>query len=248
MKSCLPCLALFAAAAFAVQCKADFLFTYQDASGNLVGFTEKTLQSTGSTSTFLFDKNAVSGFEFGGQAPSVCGALASLKTACTGLANATSLVNALFPNDSFLSPGTFAGSNGATVDIIPFSGYLFTYQDSNGNILAFSEPTLEPSGSENSFLFSTGGITAFSFMSNTGGCGAVGSVVGFACTDVNNNLGIASIFPLGSFTTTGTFGSASATVNIVQATAAPEPGALAVLTIAFLAIGIVRVVRVRQAV
>jgi len=223
MKLRLQFIALLVAGAFAVQCKADYLFTYQDSSGDVVGFNEPTLQPAGQETSFLFDKNSVSGFVFGGNAPSTCGALGSLNTGCTGLVNSSSLVDALFPNGSFNAPGVFSGSNGATVDIIPYSGYLFTYQDTSGNILAFSEPTLQSSGSTNQFLFSIGGPSSFTFSGDTGACGAIGAVNGIGCTQLNGSLATAVLFPIDSFSSVGTFTGGSATVNIVHASATPEP-------------------------
>jgi len=223
MKSRLPCIALLLAGGLAVNCKAGYLFTYQDSAGNVIGFTEPTLQPLGSTSSFLFDKNSVNSFVFQGNAPSTCEGLGSLNTGCTGLANSTSLGHAVFPNGSFTAPGVFSGSNGATVDILQYPGYLFTYQDSNGNILAFSEPTLQSSGSTNQFLFSTAGVTSFSFTGNTTSCGALGSITAIGCTQLNNSLATSTVFPAGSFSSVGTFSSGGATVNVVQATPAPEP-------------------------
>jgi hypothetical protein len=228
MKSRLACIALLVAGGLAVHCKADYLFTYQDGTGDVIGFTEPTLQPSGSTTSFLFDKNSVNSFVFQGEAPAVCEGLGSLSTGCTGLANATSLVRAVFPNDSFIAPGVFSGSGGAKVDILQYSGYLFAYQDSKGDILAFSEPTLQSSGSANQFLFSTGGVTNFSFSGNTATCGALGSLTGIGCTQLNNSLATATVFPAGSFSSVGTFTGGGATVDIVKATAAPE-GRTAVL-------------------
>jgi hypothetical protein len=128
----------------------------------------------------------------------------------------------VFPNDSFISPGVYSGSNGATVDIVQYSGYLFTHQDSTGNILVFSESTLQPSGGASQFLFSTLGVTSFSFSSDTTSCGALGSVNGIGCTVVNNSLAEAILFPQGSFTSVGMFTGAEASVHIVQSTATPE--------------------------
>jgi len=223
MKLRLPCIALLVAGGLAVQCKADYLFTYQDSAGDVIGFSEPALQPSGTETGFLFDKNSVSGFVFDGEAPSTCGGLGSLDTGCTGLVNSSSLVHSLFPNGSFTAPGVFSGSNGATVDIIKYSGYLFTYQDTSGNILAFSEPTLQSGGSTNQFLFSTGGVTSFTFSGDTTACGALGSVTGIGCTQLNNSLATADVFPVGSFSSVGTFTGEGATVNIVQAAATPEP-------------------------
>jgi hypothetical protein len=231
MKSRLPCIALLLAGGLA-NCKASYLFTYQDSAGNVIGFTETTLQPSGATSSFLFDKNSVSSFVFQGNAPSSCEGLGSLTTGCTGLANSTSLGHAVFPNDSFTAPGVFSGSNGATVDIVQYYGYLFTYQDSNGNILAFSEPTLQSSGGTNQFLFSTGAVTSFSFSGNTNSCGALGSINPIGCTQLNNSLASATVFPAGSFSSVGTFTSEGATVNVVQATHTPEPCTAVLLSLA----------------
>ena len=232
MKLHLPCIALLLAGGLAAQGKADYLFTYQDGIGDVIGFSEPTLQASGATTSFLFNKNSVSSFVFQGEAPAVCEGLGSLATGCTGLANATTLVHSLFPNGSFIAPGVFRGAGGATVDIVQYSGYLFTYQDTNGNILAFSEPTLQASGSTNQFLFSTGGVTNFSFTGNTTGCGALGSITGIGCTQVNNLLSTATVFPVGSFSSVGTFTGGGATVNIVPATVAPEPRTVGLLLLA----------------
>jgi hypothetical protein len=237
MKSRLQGIALLVAGGLAVQCKADYLFTYQDSSGDVIGFTESTLQPSGGTTSFLFDKNSVSSFVFQGEAPAVCEGLGSLSTGCTGLANATSLVHSVFANGSFTAPGVFSGSGGATVDILQYSGYLFTYQDSNGNILAFSEPALESSGSTNQFLLATGGVTSFSFSGDTTSCGAVGSITAIGCTDLNNSLATANIFPAGSFSCVGTFTSGGATVDIVQATATPEAGTALLVPLALIVVG-----------
>lgn len=223
MKSRISCIALLVAGGLAVQCKADYLFAYQDSAGNVIGFSEPTLQASGQTNSFLFDKNSVNSFVYQGEAPSTCEGLGSLSTGCTGLANSNSLGHAVFPNDSFTAPGVYSGSNGATVDILQYSGYLVTYQDANGNILAFSEPTLESSDSTNQFLFSTGGVTSFLFASDTNTCGALGSINAIGCTQLNSSLVAATVFPAGSFSSVGTFTSGGATVNIVPATAAPEP-------------------------
>ncbi len=238
MNSRLTCLALLLAGALALNCKASYLFTYQDSAANLIGFTEPTLQPSGETSTFLFDKNSVSAFVFNGDAPAACEGLASLNTGCTGLVNSISLGHALFPNGSFTAPGVFNGSNGATVDILQYSGYLFTYEDTNGNILAFSEPTLQSSGGTNQFLFSTGGVTSFSFSGNTHSCGALGSINPIGCTQLNNSLAETSLFPAGSFSSVGTFTGEGATVNIVQATPTAEPGTALLFLLGLISAGV----------
>jgi PEP-CTERM motif len=232
MKSRLACIALLLAGGLAVNCKADYLFTYQDSAGNVIGFTEPTLQPSGVTTNFLFDKNSVNSFVFQGNAPSSCDGLGSLATGCTGLTNANALAHAVFPNGSFSSTGVFSGTNGAAVDIVQYSGYLFTYQDSNGDILAFSEPTLQPSDSTSQFLFSTAGVTSFSFWSNTSSCGALGSINGIGCTQLNNSLATSTVFPAGWFSSVGKFTGDGATVNIVQATATPEPSTAALFLLA----------------
>lgn len=242
MKLRLSCIAFLIACGLAANCKASsYLFTYQDSSGNVVGFTEPALEPSGQTSSFLFDKNSVSSFVFAGNAPAACGAIASLDTGCTSLSNLNPLVYSLFPNGSFSAPGVYNGSNGATVDIVPYSGYLFTYDDSNGNILAFSEPTLQSSGSTSQFLFSTAGVTSFSFSGDTNACGAIGSLSPIGCTELNNWLGIT--FYGGAFSRVGSFSSGiaflngTATVNIVQATATPEPGTAALFPLALMVTG-----------
>lgn len=236
------CIALLAGVALAAQGKADYLFTYQDSAGNIVGFSEPTLQASGATSTFLFDENGVTGFVFDGNKPSTCEGLASLATGCTGLATSTSLGHALFSAGSFTSTGTFSGTNGAVVNIVQYSGYLFAYQDQKGNILAFSEPTLQSSGTTNSFLFSTGGLIDFSFSGTApSACGAIGSLT-TGCTSLSGNTfsSLYSSFAPGSFSTTGTFDGSTATVDIVKATAAPEPATLALVSMALVIAGALR--------
>lgn len=240
MTPSLRCLTLLLACGLAMTCKADYLFTYQDNAGNVIGFSEPTLQPSGSATKFLFDKNSVNSFVFQGNAPSTCGALGSLDTGCTALTNSTGLGAALFPNGSFSSPGVFSGSNGATVDITQYSGYLFTFQDAKGNILAFSEPTLQSSASTNQFLFSTAGVTSFSFSSDAFSCGALGSTVPIGCTELNNSLGGTTVFPAASFSTVGSFSSGGATANIVQATATPEPATAALFPLALILAGAFR--------
>ena len=219
--------ALLIAGGMAVPGKADYLFTYQDSSGNVIGFTEATLEPSGTASSFLFDQNGVTNFAFDGVAPGACEGLGALANGCTGLANSTGLAYSIFANDVFTAPGVYKGTNGGTVDITQYSGYLFTYQDSQGNILAFSEPTLQISGSTSQFLFSTAGVTSFSFSGNTNTCGAIGSVNPIGCTQLNNTFADETVFPAGSFSTVGTFSSSGTTVNIVAAAdppvTTPEP-------------------------
>ena len=238
MKLRLSCIALLVTGGLAVHCKADYLFTYQDSAGDVIGFSEPALASSGQTASFLLDKNSVGSFVYQGEAPSTCEGLGSLSTGCTGLANSTSLVHAVFPNDSFTAPGVFTGTNGATVNILQYSGYLFTYQDANGNIVAFSEPTLESSGSTSQFLFSTGGVTNFSYASDTNSCGALGSITAIGCTQLNSSLAAATVFPAGSFSSVGTFTSGGATVDIVPATPAPEPRATVLVLLALIVGGV----------
>jgi len=229
------CIALLAAAGVAVPCKADYLFAYQDSAGNVIGFSEPALQTAGTATNFLFDQNSVTNFAWGGVAPSVCEGVASLSTACTGLASATSLLDAFFPNNSFTAPGLYDGTNGAMVDIVQYTGYLFTYQDSQGKILAFSEPTLQSSGSPTQFLFTTGNVSSFAFAGNTNTCGLIGSLTPFGCTEVNGAFGDNTLFPANSFSSVGTFTSSGTTVNIVQATDTPEPPTALLFPLPFLA-------------
>jgi hypothetical protein len=227
MTTRLACFAFLIAGGLAVQCKADYLFTYQDSSGNIIGFTEATLQPSGTVTSFLFDQNGVTNFAFNGIAPGSCEGLGALANGCTGLADSTGLAYSIFADDVFTAPGVYSGTNGGTVDITQYSGYLFTYQDSQGNILAFSEPTLQISGSTSQFLFSTAGVTSFSFSGNTNSCGAIGSLNPIGCTQVNNTFADDTIFAGGAFSTVGTFTSSGTTVNIVAAVdppvSTPEP-------------------------
>ncbi len=235
-------LAFLAVAAFAAHAKADYLFTYKDTAGDVVGFTETSPQAAGQITNFLFDVNSVSGFVFNGNVPSECLGLASLQTGCTALQNKTGFDRALFPGGSFTTPGTFAGTNGAQVSILQYTGFLFTYQDVNGNVLAFSEPTLQISGTTNQFLFATAGVTNFTFNGAApSACGII-AARDLGCTGVTGTpvLPFESFFTAGSFLAPGTYNGDGATVNIVQATATPEPAPLAAVALVLIGIGLLR--------
>ncbi len=235
-------LAFLAVAAFAAHAKADYLFTYSDTAGDVVGFTETSPQAAGQVTNFLFDLNNVAGFVFNGNVPSECLGLASLQTGCTALQNNTGFDRSLFPGGSFTTPGTFIGTNGAQISILQYTGFLFTYQDVKGDIVAFSEPTLQPSGDVNQFLFATAGVTNFTFNGLApSACGII-AARDLGCTGVSGTTfdTFESFFPAGSFLTPGTFNGDGATVNIVQATATPEPAPLAAVATALVVAGLIR--------
>ncbi len=221
---------------------ADYLVTYADTSGNMLGFVETSLQNSALQSNFLFSTPGISAFSFDGIAPSFCplpngGSTTAFFGGCAAVQTGVfAQVFSIYDANVFDNAGTFSSTGGtaATIQVSQFSGYLFIYQDAGGHFLAFSEDTPDPSGTRSSFLFASPGISAFSFDGSApsfcplpnggsttaffGGCAAVQTGVFaqvFSSYDAN-------VFDnAGTFSSDGS-GGENATVQIVAAST-PEP-------------------------